>query len=359
MNLFLIVILSLALIKAEGAAPSPFEKNAALFHSKCSKCHTIGRGDRVGPDLKGLGARREKAWIIGMITKTDWYLDNDPEAKKLLEKFNGARMENPGLSPAQAEGLLSYIEEASKGPQAPDEELELEADEPSSRVRLPDEGRGAWLPGIAAALFALALAALSWQFQMRVAAGMMAALALGASYWSLGGRRHHRLLGDNQGYAPPQPIEYSHRSHAGKLKIDCMYCHYGARRSDSAGVPPAQICMNCHKAVRKTAGSAEPNAEIAKLVALWDTRLSSAPRTIQWNRVHDLPDYVHFPHRVHVADGIRCQECHGPVQEMARLRQTSSMSMGWCIDCHRLEKSKAPSHWKRAGGPLDCAACHW
>ncbi len=339
--------------------PSAFDKNAALFQSKCAKCHTVGRGDRVGPDLKGLAERREKAWVIGMITKTESYLANDAEAKKLLEKFNGVRMENLGLSEAQAEGLLNYVTEVSKGPVGPEDEPELELDEPASRIRLPDEGRGAWLPGVATGLFLLALAAAVWMLGIRVVGGALVVVSLGVFYWSLGGRRYHRLLGDNQGYAPTQPIDYSHQTHAGKLKIDCMYCHYGARRSDSAGVPPAQVCMNCHKVVRKAAGSKEPSPEIAKLVAVWETRTGTAPATIAWNRVHDLPDYVHFPHRVHVANAIRCQECHGAVQDMARVRQVSSMSMGWCIDCHRTDKRKAPSHWKRSGGPLDCAACHW
>ncbi len=76
-------------------------------------------------------------------------------------------------------------------------------------------------------------------------------------------------------------------------------------------------------------------------------------------RIHDLPDFVHFPHRVHVANNIRCQECHGPIQDMVRVRQAASLSMGWCVNCHRQPKSAAPSHWKRTVGPLDCAACHW
>lgn len=342
-----------------GEAPSQFQKDAALFQAKCAKCHTVGRGDRVGPDLKGLSDRREKAWVVGFITKTESYLNNDPEAKKLLARFNGVRMEATNLSEAQAEGLLNYINAASKGPVAPEEEPEPEVEDRAAKVKTPDEGRGAFLPGIAAALFVLALAAVAWQAGLAVPAAILLALAAGAGYWSLGGRRYHRLLGDQQGYAPMQPIAYSHETHAGKLKIDCIYCHYGAARSDVAGVPPLSVCMNCHGVVRKAAGAKEPSAEIATLVAIWETRLSSAPQTIQWNRIHDLPDFSHFSHRVHVANNIMCQECHGPVQEMARLRQASSLSMGWCVNCHRKTKSDAPSHWKRSGGPLDCAACHW
>ena len=353
------LLLLSALFAHAAEAPSKFQKDAALFQAKCAKCHTVGRGDRVGPDLKGLSERREKAWVLGFITKTSEYLDSDPEAIKLLAKFNGVRMESTGMSEAQAEGLLSYINAASKGPVGPEEEAEPEAEDPASKVRLPEEGRGAWLPGIAITLFFLALAVTAWQFGFAIPAAILFALAAGAGYWSLGGRRYHRLLGDQQGFAPVQPIAYSHATHAGKLKIDCLYCHYGATRSDVAGVPPVSVCMNCHNAVRKVAGAAEPSVEIARLVAAWETRLSSAPKGIEWTRIHDLPDFVHFSHRVHVANDIRCQECHGPVQDMARVRQASSLSMGWCVNCHRQQKSVAPSHWKRTGGPLDCAACHW
>ena len=353
------LLLLTALFSHAAEAPTRLQKDAALFQSKCSKCHTIGRGDRVGPDLKGLSERREKAWVIGFITKTGSYLDSDPEAKKLLAKFNGVRMEDTGMSEAQAAALLGYIDAASKGPVGPEEEPEPEAEDPASKVRMPDEGRGAWWPGVALTFLLLALAVAAWQWGLAVPAMIGLALALGAGYWSLGGRRYHRLLGDQQGYAPVQPIAYSHAQHAGKLKIDCLYCHYGAARSDAAGVPAVSVCMNCHNAVRKAAGASEPSAEIAKLVAAWETRLSDAPKPVEWNRIHDLPDFVHFSHRVHVANDIRCQECHGPVQEMTRVRQASSLSMGWCVNCHRQEKSVAPSHWKRTGGPLDCAACHW
>ncbi|MBI5202086.1 MAG: cytochrome c3 family protein, partial [Elusimicrobia bacterium] len=98
---------------------------------------------------------------------------------------------------------------------------------------------------------------------------------------------------------------------------------------------------------------------IAKLAKAWESRLTAQPEPVEWVRVHKLPDYVHFPHRVHVADGIACQECHGPVQTMERMRQAGPLSMGWCVNCHRLGPAQAPSHWKRSGGPLDCAACHW
>jgi hypothetical protein len=224
---------------------------------------------------------------------------------------------------------------------------------------MPDEEMGVSVPGFFVLLLIVAAAAACWQAGLRPAAGVLMVAAIAMGYWTFGGRRHYRLLGSQQGYEPAQPIAFSHAMHAGELRISCFYCHGGAGRSDVAGVPPLNVCMNCHVAVRARAGQKEPSPEIARLVAAWGARGERASRSIEWVRVHHLPDYVHFSHRVHVADNLQCQECHGPVQEMDRLRQAASLSMGWCVSCHRTSASAAPTHWKRAGGPLDCAACHW
>lgn len=356
MRIALAVLLSSSCAAAGSAAeaPSEFQKSAALFQSKCSKCHTVGKGDRVGPDLKGVTVRRTPEWLSAFLKKPSAMLDTDPEAKKLVEKFNGVRMEDMGLSDAQVAGLAAYLEAVSAGPAGGDDEAELPVDAPEARVRLPDEGRRVWWPGAAGALALLAAAAAAWQLAGAGPAAVLALLAAGAGYWSLGGRAYHRLLGDQRGYAPEQPIAFSHKQHAGTLGVACLNCHHGAEKSDVAGVPPLETCMSCHGVVKKRAADGQASAEIAKLTAAWDAKGSVA-----WNRVHSLPRYAHFSHRAHVANGVLCQECHGPVETMERLRQASSLSMGWCVNCHRLQASEAPSHWKRSGGPLDCAACHW
>ena len=350
---------------AGAGSPGPqYKEYASLFEAKCAKCHTVGGGDRVGPDLKGLQERRTKEWATGYLTRTAWYLDNDPEAMELLKRHNGVRMPDTEFTQARAEGMLNYLKEAGARAKPASllagEEEPVEETEPG--IKTPEEGRGVWLPGIAAVffilVFLLTVAAWAPPAGFRALYAVLLVLAAGTGYWSLGGRRYYRLLGDQHGYSPEQPIAFSHRLHAGSLGIDCLYCHYGAPRSDAAGVPPLRVCMNCHGVVRKTAGADKPSAEIAKLVAAWETRTSSAPAKVLWNRVHDLPDYARFTHRVHLADNIKCQECHGPVQGMVRVRQAASLSMGWCISCHRLRGGDAPAHWKRSGGPLDCAACH-
>jgi len=185
--------------------------------------------------------------------------------------------------------------------------------------------------------------------------------------------------GNNQGYEPIQPVAYSHRLHAGELQIDCQYCHSGAQRSRYAGIPTAEVCMNCHsfvKAPRSLIRSEELAAEeegrepelvvspeLAKLykaLAL-DDRLEPVageePVAIRWARIHQLPDFVYFDHRPHVAAEIRCQKCHGPIETMERVRQAESLSMGWCVDCHR--ESRATGKSEVSVGPTDCVSCHY
>jgi hypothetical protein len=149
-------------------------------------------------------------------------------------------------------------------------------------------------------------------------------------------------LGSQQGYAPEQPVAYSHALHAGELQLDCQYCHFGASQSRHAGIPPAQVCMNCHTQAKKDSPEVK---KVAEAVA--------ENRPIRWVKVHRLPDHAFFSHQSHVAGGgLACQECHGPVETMVRVEQVEPMTMGWCLDCHR---AKAP---RVAAATTDCAGCH-
>lgn len=140
----------------------------------------------------------------------------------------------------------------------------------------------------------------------------------------------------DQGYAPTQPIAYSHKQHAGELKIDCQYCHFNVSRGKFAGVPPMNVCIGCHKQV------ATDKPEIQKLLAIDEkgsyVDVDGVEKTggvVHWNRVHRLPDHVYFSHEWHVKGGVACQTCHGPVEEMVKVRQQSPLTMEWCLDCHR------------------------
>lgn len=197
-----------------------------------------------------------------------------------------------------------------------------------------------------------------------------------------------RPLGVHTGYAPEQPIDFSHRLHAGELGVDCLYCHFGARTSKVAGIPPTSTCMRCHTTVSTGFDATlaerdlalreqrEPRRLVSPEVAkIWramglDEQLAplpEGPAPIRWVKVHNLPDFVAFDHSVHVARGLSCQTCHGPVQAMERVRQESDLSMGWCLDCHRTQGVR-PGIALQAGAArlppdehvsTDCASCHY
>jgi len=177
------------------------------------------------------------------------------------------------------------------------------------------------------------------------------------------------LPGNHQGYEPVQPIAYSHRLHAGELQIQCRYCHFGADKSRHAGIPPASVCMNCHKFVTAPLGAIRAEDELAEkekraprpVVSAELRKLYQAVDTgtpIAWNRIHSLPDFVYFDHRPHVATGIACQQCHGPVESMERVRQVSDLTMGWCVNCHR-DSNRAGVAGHAVNASINCSTCHY
>ncbi|MGA9117137.1 MAG: cytochrome c3 family protein [Bacteroidota bacterium] len=183
-----------------------------------------------------------------------------------------------------------------------------------------------------------------WDYALRV---RLPLLVFSAAAGFAGTYYFSRAERDGVGYAPAQPVAFSHRLHAGTMGIACAYCHTGAAVSRHAGVPPAAVCMNCHAAARKN------RPEIVKLTALYEK--GESPR---WKRIHRVPDYAYFGHSVHVAKGIPCGSCHGPVENMEAVSQTAPFTMGACLDCHR----NAPERLKGIGGiargPEHCSACH-
>ncbi|OFY67627.1 MAG: hypothetical protein A3H98_00130 [Bacteroidetes bacterium RIFCSPLOWO2_02_FULL_36_8] len=136
-------------------------------------------------------------------------------------------------------------------------------------------------------------------------------------------------LGLQEGYQPEQPIAFSHKTHAGVYKINCVYCHNGVEKSKHALIPDVQTCMNCHAGIRK--GEKFGKMEISKIL---DAYKEGKP--LAWVKIHNLPDHVYFNHAQHVKVGkVDCQSCHGKVEEMEQIKQVNTLSMGWCIDCHR------------------------
>jgi len=177
-------------------------------------------------------------------------------------------------------------------------------------------------------------------------------VALGAGAWQLS------RIGIHQGYSPEQPIAFPHKVHAGDNKIPCLYCHYAARTSRHAGIPPASVCMNCHTLLEKQTVAIEKLKEAVQ-----------QDRPIRWVKVHNLPDFVYFNHSQHVVSGVTCQRCHGQVESMERVSQFSPLTMGWCLQCHREHAQMPVGDFARAAlslkerqkpaAGLDCASCHY
>ncbi|MCF8224409.1 MAG: cytochrome c family protein [Bacteroidales bacterium] len=208
--------------------------------------------------------------------------------------------------------------------------------------------RRKWILGV------LFIGALGWQIQLLLDAGI--------------------ALGRQENYEPDQPIKFSHWVHVTDNHIDCNYCHHTVEHSKSAGIPETELCMNCHIIVRE--GTYSGRHEINKLVNAYE---NGDP--IEWIRIHNLQDHVFFSHAQHVAVGkIECRTCHGPIENMHRVKQVTDLSMGWCINCHRdtevqffendfYDKYEALHRAVKAGeiervtaeqvGGTECSKCHY
>jgi hypothetical protein len=136
--------------------------------------------------------------------------------------------------------------------------------------------------------------------------------------------------------SPVQPLAFSHKLHAGSNGISCLYCHRYTDKSRVAGIPAVADCRACHLYISPEA------PEIKKLMGYWDRR-----EPVAWVRVNSLPDYVYFPHMMHIRARIDCSACHGDVAAMERISRTASLKMGWCLGCHRQHKAS-----------IDCWTCH-
>jgi len=174
------------------------------------------------------------------------------------------------------------------------------------------------------------------------------------------------------GYAPVQPVPFSHEKHVSELGLDCRYCHNFEDKSGHSNIPTSQTCMNCHNQIK----TAAPDLQVVR-----DSYASGQP--VPWVQVHRVPDYVYFNHSIHVNRGISCVECHGQVNQMDVVMHMKPLSMGFCLDCHRapeehvrlkgnifnldsptiaqqsgLAAAKMFVHDWRINPPQSCSGCH-
>lgn len=332
-----------------------------LFLSNCSSCHKIDSkliGPPMNEALENWGGDKEGmyTWIRNWSQAVD---EGYPRAIEVQDYDPSAMTLFPQLSDEDIDAIFAYVDNPSAA-QAPGE-----AASAASGSETPKTGWASvnWLLVGLLILFiiiALILSQVSDNLERMVAekegeavgeqkplfqrvfnknvVSLIALIATGVIGFVA--YNNAASLGRSKGYQPKQPIDFSHKLHAGTLEIDCQYCHTSAAVSKQASIPSTNVCMNCHKGVQE--GPSGEKKEIAKIYAAAGfnpetLEYDKAPGgPVEWVRLHNLPDHVFFSHAQHVTAGqIECQTCHGPVEEMEVLQQHSDLSMGWCIDCHR------------------------
>lgn len=398
---------------AAPAAGGDAVQGKALFNANCAACHKLD-GLSTGPALRGVSAKHDKEWIYKWVNNSAALIKSgDAEAVKVFEENEKKVMTAfPQLSPADIDNILAYTDEVA----------------PSPPIDLPTGGNQASSGGLSneliLGLLAVVLAVLvAMLFMVNNVLGKIAKkngievaekpatlpiwrafaknqflilmtviiMMLSGAYFAYG---YVMQVGVDEGYAPIQPIHYSHKIHAGENGIDCKYCHSSARVSKTSGVPSLNVCMNCHKNISEFTGSKDSTyveytkefytAEIQKLYDAvgWDKttqKYTGKTKPVKWVRVHNLPDFVYFNHSQHVSvAGVECQTCHGPVETMEIMTQHSPLTMGWCVNCHRETNVKVEGNdyykkihdelSKKYGvdkltaaqmGGLECGKCHY
>lgn len=340
----------------------------ALYKSNCAACHKLDKKG-VGPALRNVAEKYERDWLYKWIKNSQGLIKSgDSKAVALFAEYNNSVMTSfPGLSNNDIDNILAYTSLPKPEPKVAVAPIATSNN---------DDGN---LQNIILAVLVLILLLLVTMFylvaksltKLSQANGVEVKTATKKPLWKVIVQNQFLMLvsaimfllvaayfmygffmqiGIDQGYAPVQPIHYSHKIHAGANEIDCNYCHSSARKSKHSGIPSLNVCMNCHKHISEYNGEEDLangytkdfyDKEIAKLYEAvgWDDadqRYTGEEKPVKWVRIHNLPDFVYFNHSQHVTvAGVECQTCHGPVEEMEIMYQHSSLTMGWCIDCHR------------------------
>ncbi|MCH7399723.1 c-type cytochrome [Belliella sp. DSM 107340] len=392
--------------QAFGANPDVSDSEEAIaagksvFNANCKSCHKLDQ-KYTGPALRGVTDRRSIEWAKSFIKNSQAVIaSGDPQANAIYKEFGNLAMPaHEFLSDTELESLLSYIEYGDKEAAVAEGGGEGSTEQTAGGSGVPNE----YLTIILAVLVVVLLLILivlgliisvltkylnnqnleeddkefiNQKFDVKkilrsdafviiitaLVIALVAKTAIDGLY----------SVGVQQGYQPKQPIAFSHQLHAGQYEIQCQYCHTGVEIGKSANIPSANICMNCHTHIQNVGGKEGVSSEIQKIYNAVDNN-----QPIEWVRIHNLPDLAYFNHSQHVAvGGIECQTCHGPIEEMEVVYQHSSLTMGWCIDCHRQtdinavgneyydklvqlhSDSKNSLKVKDIGG-LECAKCHY
>ena len=388
-----------------------------LFNANCTSCHAIN--DKVvGPALKDVDKRQSEAWLIKWIQNSPAVVKSgDAYATKLFNEYNQSAMTAfPQLKDEQVKSILAYIKTGGAA-------AIVENGTPTGSAKTED---GFYSQGMLIGLLIFAVILLiiifilmkirkvidkiydekypeeadvkihwkqnkkSTRFKLFVKHPVVGTLAVGALLTVVLGLYGYDYgqtkVGVQKGYAPVQPINYSHELHAGKYKINCQYCHSSADKGKQASIPSASTCMNCHtyvKAKAKYNGKVSPEIQKIYNAVGYDAKNGTyiagfKQQPIKWVRIHNLPDHAYFNHAQHVKIGkVECQACHGPIETMKVVSQQRSLQMGWCLNCHReakvdvanndyyeklhkdLKASNKDFITVAQNGGLECAKCHY
>ena len=410
-RIFLVALLLPSLSISQEA---DIQAGKSLFNANCAACHQLNR-KAVGPALSGVTEKYDREWLYKWIKNgTQMIKDGDPQAVAIWEEYNRAVMTNyPQFSNEQIDNILAYTDYTPPPPavtvaasaQAVSQGSDISVNvilavtiviftilivmlflvqrtlikiANASGVKIEKETKRNITP--------LWQTIVKNQFLIFI---LVVGFLLSSAYFTYG---YLMQVGIDQGYAPIQPIHYSHKIHAGANQIECKYCHSSARVSKHSGIPSLNVCMNCHEYIAEYNGEEDLENgytrdfytnEIKKLYSAvgWDEEnqvYTGNTKPVKWVRIHNLPDFVYFNHAQHAQVAkIECQTCHGPVEEMEIMYQYSPLTMGWCIDCHRESNVDKDNEYyqkvheelsKKYGvekltvaqlGGIECAKCHY
>ncbi len=412
------------------------ERGLELFKKNCTACHSIDLEKKmIGPPLSGVIEKRSREWLH------KWILDNkslrqsgDKEAIAIYKEYGNTEMNSfPQLSEQQIDDILFFIKNPIKEKKENSEILKENNHNDNENIK---EEFIQFLIKIIVFGFSILSIILLWiLYRIKILTKLLSesdiifqqkkkknfltisffflfnkllekkkiilcfflvffSILSGYEIWSF-----LMKIDVNKGYKPEQPIYFSHKIHSGINGIDCQYCHSTAKYSKVSGIPSTNICMNCHVTINEYKGDyiekgksrEEYNKEIQKIYHLvgWNPEkreYSGKTHPIQWIRIHNMPDFVHFDHSQHIITGKKmikkskkvdlvCNACHGEVQNMDQVEMSNDFTMEWCISCHRKTEIDTNNQYyiehfpnvikkeKRITidmiGGTECAKCHY
>lgn len=408
---FLLSLFSFLLAFSVSTGTLQAQDGEKLFKSYCASCHSPGANQLVGPGLAGVYDKYEREWLYKWIKNSGALIaSGDAQAVAVYEQYNKVVMPAQPVTNVQIDAILDYIKEY-KPPVKAGADV---ADTTTAAVEEDNEVSAYTIAGVVVLFLILVIILRKVQYifvaakardageEMPEETTLTQALGITISnnktifallgivclaLFAKGGWDSAFTVGVYQGYEPEQPIKFSHKLHAGTNGIDCNYCHNSASYSKSAGIPSPNLCMNCHTYIQE--GPQYGKEEIGKIYAALDfdpvtKTYGPNQKPIKWVKVHNLPDHVYFNHSQHVTVGkIACQKCHGPVETYTVGKQYETLTMGWCINCHRETKvqmadngyydeihARLPDVLKKQYledgtitvselGGIECAKCHY